>query len=264
MRTSFFNGQNVTANADPVKIEVKPLPEPIPPAFLGIRAVAGDPQTNRAGLQPMKPSRDLTFSGQGNIKFIQEPSLTWPGEFEVFDPEVIDRINVNEGGESGSRTFRYVVIPRAPGRYELPVPEGTWFNTKIRNYSTLTTTPLALAVTANTTDAGGQVNYNSKTDVQVLNQDINFIHSEWNGPCLPRNRWDNRGQLAGGLLAIGPLVLGLSFAARRRREEDEKNPLSARQRRAKNAVRQELREAKKYTGQADLSTRTGLRDSKRI
>ena len=253
MRTSFFDGQNVTANADPVRIEVKPLPEPIPPAFLGTfgQLRVTPKQTEQACNTNQAITYDITFSGQGNIKFIQEPSLTWPGEFEVFDPEVIDRINVNEGGESGSRTFRYVVIPRAPGQYELPVPEGTWFNTKIRNYSTLTTTPLTLAVTANTTDAGGQVNYNSKTDVQVLNQDINFIHSEWNGPCLPRNRWDNRGQLAGGLLAIGPLVLGLSFAARRRREEDEKNPLSARQRRAKNAVRQELREAKKYTGQAD-------------
>ena len=48
---------------------------------------------------------DLTFSGQGNIKFIQEPSLTWPGEFEVFDPEVIDRINVNEGGNPGAGRF---------------------------------------------------------------------------------------------------------------------------------------------------------------
>jgi len=253
MRTSFFNGQNVTANADPVKIEVKPLPEPIPPGFLGAfgQLRVTPKQTEQACRTNEAITYDLTFSGQGNIKFIQEPSLTWPGEFEVFDPEVIDRINVNEGGESGSRTFRYVVIPRAPGQYELPVPEGAWFNTKIRNYSTLTTTPLALTVAANTTDAGGQVNYNSKTDVQVLNQDINFIHSEWNGPCLPRNRWDNRGQLAGGLLAIGPLALGLSFAARRRRDEDKKNPLSARQRRAKIAIRQELREAKKYTGQAE-------------
>lgn len=253
MRTSFFNGQNVTASADPVKIDVKPLPEPIPSSFLGAfdQLRITPKQTGQACKTNEAITYDLTYSGQGNIKFIQEPKLSWPGEFEVFDPEVIDRINVNEKGESGSRTFRYVVIPRAPGDYQLPVPEGRWFNTKTRTYAELSGESLTLSVAINTAEGGGTVNYNAKTDVQVLNQDINFIHNEWNGPCLPRNRWNNRGQLAGGLLAIGPLLLGMSFAARRRRDRDVLNPKGARKRRAKSAVRQELREAKKHIDQAD-------------
>lgn len=247
MRTSFFDGKNVTANADPITIDVKPLPEPIPADFLGAfsQLKVTPKQTGNSCSTNEAITYDLTFSGQGNIKFVQEPPLTWPGEFEVFDPEVIDRITVNSQGESGSRTFRYVVIPRAPGNYDLPVPGGSWFNTKTRNYATLNASPLKLTVSTSATEASGQVNYNSKTDVQVLNQDIHFIQSEWNGPCLPRNRWDNRGQLASGLLAIGPLLLGLSFAVRRRRDEDEKNPLTARKRRAKTTVRHELNEAKK-------------------
>lgn len=253
MRTSFFNGQNVTASADPVKIDVKPLPEPIPASFLGAfgQLRITPKQTEQACKTNEAITYDLTYSGQGNIKFIREPELNWPGEFEVFDPEVIDRINVNENGESGSRTFRYVVIPRAPGEYSLPVPEGRWFNTKTRSYTDLTGESLTLSVAVNTAEGGGTVNYNSKTDVQVLNQDINFIHNEWNGPCLPRNRWNNRGQMAGGLLAIGPLLLGVSFAARRRRDRDALNPKGARKRRAKSTVRQELREAKKHIGHAD-------------
>jgi hypothetical protein len=253
MRTSFFNGQNVTASADPVRIDVKPLPEPIPASFLGAfgQLRITPKQTGQACKTNEAITYDLTYSGQGNIKFIQEPALNWPGEFEVFDAEVIDRINVNENGESGSRTFRYVVIPRAPGEYSLPVPEGRWFNTKTRSYADLSGESLTLSVAVNTAEGGGTVNYNSKTDVQVLNQDINFIHNEWNGPCLPRNRWNNRGPLAGGLLAIGPLLLGVSFAARRRRDRDELNPKGARKRRAKSTVRQELREAKKHIAQAD-------------
>ena len=254
MRTSFFDGQNVTASADPVSIKVNPLPEPIPSAFIGAfgQLQVKTRQTERACGTNEAITYDLTFSGEGNIKFIQEPALVWPGEFEVFDPEIIDRISVNANGESGSRTFRYVVIPRAPGQYLLPVPGGSWFNTKIRNYTALNTTSPELTVEINAEDGGGQVNYNSKTDVQVLNQDINFIQSNWKTPCLPRNRWDKHGQLAGGLLAVGPLFLGLSFALRRRRDEDEKNPLTARKRRARSIVRKELREAKKYTSQAPL------------
>lgn len=246
MRTSFFNGQNVTAAADPVKIEVKPLPEPIPSSFLGAFAqfrVAAK-QTGETCRTNEAITYDLTFSGQGNIKFIQEPKLSWPGEFEVFDPEVIDRINVNENGESGSRTFRYVVIPRAPGDFTLPMPKGSWFNTKTRSYVDLESKELKLTVAVNTAEGANTVNYNSKTDIQVLNQDINFIHSDWKGPCLPRQRWDNRGQWASGMLAVGPLVLGVSFLLRRRRDEEERNPKGAKKRRAGNAVRKELREAK--------------------
>ena len=253
MRTSFFNGQNVTASADPVNIDVKPLPEPIPASFLGAfgQLRVTPKQTDQACKTNEAITYDLTYSGQGNMKFIREPELDWPGEFEVFDPEVIDRINVNENGESGSRTFRYVVIPRAPGEYRLPVPRGNWFNTKARTYAELTGKALTLSVAVNTAESSGTMNYNSKTDVQVLNQDINFIHNDWNGPCLPRSRWNNRKSLAGGLLAVGPLLLGLSFAARRRRDRDSLNPKGARKRRAKSAVRQELREAKKHLGQAD-------------
>ena len=60
---------------------------------------------------------ELTYSGKGNLKLIREPELDWPTEFEVFDPEIIDRINVTAAGESGKRTYKYAVIPRAPGTY---------------------------------------------------------------------------------------------------------------------------------------------------
>jgi hypothetical protein len=254
MRTSFFNGQNVTAAADPVKIEVKPLPEPIPSSFLGAFAqfrVAAK-QTGETCRTNEAITYDLTFSGQGNIKFIQEPKLSWPGEFEVFDPEVIDRINVNENGESGSRTFRYVVIPRAPGDFTLPMPKGSWFSTKTRSYVDLESKELKLTVSVNTAEGANTVNYNSKTDIQVLNQDINFIHSDWKGPCLPRQRWDNRGQWASVMLAVGPLVLGVSFLLRRRRDEEERNPKGAKKRRAGNAVRKELREAKSLINDSEF------------
>jgi hypothetical protein len=249
MRTSFFDGQNVTASADPVKISVSPLPEPIPTPYLGsfgqLRVNAqqseGACKTNEA------ITLDVTFNGEGNLKFIQEPELVWPGEFEIFDPEVIDRIKVTEKGESGSRTFRYVVIPRAPGNYTLPMPMGKWFNWRTDQYSDLTSPALKLEVTRNESDEGGQINYNSKIDVQVLNQDIQYIHTEWSGPCLPKTRTNHRGRDAAGLLAMGPMVLGASMLLRRRRERDQLDPKGARKRRARHKVRKALQEAKQLT-----------------
>ncbi len=246
MRTSFFDGKNVTASADPVKINVTPLPEPIPRSFLGsfgrLRVTAKQSQSECTTNEAV--TFDLTFSGEGNLKFIQSPDLTWPGEFEVFDPEVIDRIKLSETGESGSRTFRYVIIPRAPGEYPMPMPSGQWFNWRTNAYSELGAPTLKLNVQRNDTESSSPVNYNAKTDVQVLNQDINFIHTEWGGPCLPKARWDHRKPLTAGLLAVGPLLFGLAALMRRRKEEWARNPKGARKRKARQNIRKELRTAR--------------------
>ena len=69
----------------------------------------------------------------------------------------------------------------------MPLPSGQWFNWRTNAYSTLNANPLKLSVNRNDAAAAGPVNYNAKTDVQVLNQDINFIHTEWSGPCLPKS-----------------------------------------------------------------------------
>ena len=47
---------------------------------------------------------------KGNLKLIREPELEGLTEFEVFDPELIDRINITQSGESGRRTYKYTII----------------------------------------------------------------------------------------------------------------------------------------------------------
>lgn len=247
VRTSFFDGKSIKASADPVKIHVNPLPEPIPNNFLGAfrNLELNSTLSSSKCLTNEALTLELTYSGDGNLKFIQEPKLEWPGEFEVFDAEVIDRIKITNKGESGRRTFRYVVIPRAPGNYELPVPQGDWFNWKSDAYQSLMNDPLPLVVGKNEQAGSGQATFNAKSDIQVLNQDINYIQTEWNGPCLPKAKWDNRNYLMGVLLSFGPMIFGTSIWMRRRRDQDELNPLKARKRRARQQVRSELREAKK-------------------
>lgn len=253
-RTSFFDGKNVTAEADPVRIQVKPLPEPIPSNMIGafsrfrcqVKQNASKCKTNEA------LTVEYIFNGDGHLKFIQEPELQWPGEFEVYDPEIIDRIKTTAKGESGSRTFRYVVIPRAPGEYSLPTATGQWFNLRTRAYSSLPSSSNTISVERGDASAGSGLSYNSKTDIQVLNQDIRFIDTAWNGCGLDRDRWQSALPLSTGWLALGPALLGLVFMTKRRREEDRKNPKKSRQRRAKATVRNELRAAKKHLNNPSL------------
>jgi hypothetical protein len=253
-RTSFFDGKNVSVASSPVKIQISPLPEPIPNRMIGAfsrfrvqtKEKASTCETNKA------LTVDYIYSGDGHLKFIQEPDLKWPGEFEVYDPEIIDRIKVTNSGESGSRTFRYVVIPRAPGDYILPSIQGQWFNTRTKAYIDLDKTEKRISVERGNENGTSGLNYNSKTDIQVLNQDIRFIGTDWNGCGLARDRWQSSLPLSTGWLAVGPSLLALVFMGKRRKEEDAKNPSKTRQRKARSTVRNELRVAKKHVNNPEL------------
>ncbi|MBV42382.1 MAG: hypothetical protein CL834_05065 [Crocinitomicaceae bacterium] len=253
-RTSFFDGKNVSVASNPVKIQVDPLPEPIPNRMLGVfsrfRVQTKEKVTTCETNEAL--TVDYVYSGDGHLKFIQEPDLKWPGEFEVYDPEIIDRIKVTNTGESGSRTFRYVVIPRAPGEYILPSVEGQWFNTRTKAYIDVTRTEKSITVERGNGSGTSGLAYNSKTDIQVLNQDIRFIGTDWNGSGLARNRWQSSFPLSTGWIVVGPSLLALVFIGKRRKEEEDRNPSKTRQRKAKTTVRNELRAAKKHIDDPDL------------
>ncbi|MDA0303681.1 MAG: BatD family protein [Bacteroidetes bacterium] len=246
MRTSFFDGKNVSAKSDPVTVQVRPLPEPLPANNIGTfkrlkvqtKASAKTAVTNEA------IAVEITFNGEGNLKFIQEPKLNWPSEFEVFDPEVNDRINITEQGESGSRTFRYVVIPRSPGTYQIPTIEGTWFNYLKRTYQTLQFEGPSITIERNESVPESGMSYNSKTDVQVLSQDIRYIQTSFNSKCLQRSHWDGRNLSAAAFLSIGPILFGLSWFFRRRRDQIERDERGYRKKQARSKIRSELKVAK--------------------
>ena len=246
MRTSFFDGKNVSAKSDPVTVQVRPLPEPLPANNIGTfkrlkvqtKASAKTAVTNEA------IAVEITFNGEGNLKFIQEPQLNWPSEFEVFDPEVNDRINITEQGESGSRTFRYVVIPRSPGTYQIPTIEGTWFNYLKRTYQTLQFEGPSITIERNESVPESGMSYNSKTDVQVLSQDIRYIQTSFNSKCLQRSHWDGRNLSAAAFLSIGPILFGLSWFFRRRRDQIERDERGYRKKQARSKIRSELKVAK--------------------
>ena len=246
MRTSFFDGKNVSAKSDPVTVQVRPLPEPLPANNIGTfkrlkvqtKASAKTAVTNEA------IAVEITFNGEGNLKFIQEPQLNWPSEFEVFDPEVNDRINITEQGESGSRTFRYVVIPRSPGTYQIPTIEGTWFNYLKRTYQTLQFEGPSITIERNESVPESGMSYNSKTDVQVLSQDIRYIQTSFNSKCLQRSHWDGRNLSAAAFLSFGPLLFGLSWFFRRRRDQIERDERGYRKKQARSKIRSELKVAK--------------------
>ena len=121
----FFGGSGlfdrrvpVAVASRPVTIEVRPPPAAgRPGSFTGhVGELDISASVDRASVAA---NEALTFrldiAGAGNLRALAPPDIAFPGEFEVFPPETSDRIEPGGGGIRGTRTYEYVLIPRAPG-----------------------------------------------------------------------------------------------------------------------------------------------------
>ena len=249
VRTSFFGGSTVTVDSDPVTIDVLPYPRAAPASHLGtfkrLQVSLKASTTSCAANEAL--TLEYTFSGEGNLKFIKEPDLVWPADFEVFDPEVLDAISITGEGESGRRTFRYVVIPRVSGTYTLPTLSSAWFNPATGAFVPVGPEAPTIEVARATGDPAATMTYNAKTDVQRLNHDVRYIKEE-PSRGVPRSRLAYRNVLLGSALLLGPAGFAAAWAARRRRQEALSDAAAYRSRRAGRTAARALKDARSKLG----------------
>ena len=233
VRVNFFNGSNVTATSKSIKIEVLPYPKGKPPGFIGtfsnltVEAVVevDSVRVNEAFNYTVK------YSGTGNLKLLREPSIDWPTEFEVFDPEVKDRVNVSQYGESGKRSYKYVIIPRAPGDYVLPNLNVSYFDSKSDKFIKTSTGSGDIVVYGKGTGEEGETMFGTKSDVMILNHDIRHIntsHVHWG----TRDDGHLKKMLVYFLFLLGPVAAGLSYLMKRRRNHELHNPTGTKSKKA--------------------------------
>lgn len=145
--TPFSGGQRLLT--EPISIQVKPLPSAGRPAdFSGLVGSAGlsatlTPETGQVG---ESLTLTLTVAGRGNLHDVTAPVVADSGDFQVYAPEVSEQINHGLNGVSGSRTFRYVLIPRRAGDLTLGEVSLSLFNPKTAEYQTLTAGPFTVPV----------------------------------------------------------------------------------------------------------------------
>ena len=242
MRVNFFEGRELTATCDPVKLEVLPLPEAAPSSSLGTFVELS--VTQKASIDSLKTNEAVTvavtYRGRGNLKFIREPELVWPSEFEVFDAEVEDQINITSQGERGSRTFKFVAIPRAPGTYTLPGVEATYFNPLRAKHMTSLAPALTLKVGAGEASIG-RVSFNHQQDIQVLNQDIRHIELK-PSRFLSRETWAWRVWVLVLLFLAGPVTYGAAATRRNAKYSETQDRLGTRHKRALRALNSQLKQ----------------------
>ena len=154
-------------------VNILPLPEPKPASFNG--AVGNFTVSTEIKPQVLKTYEAATYSyiirGSGNIKYLKSPTIGFPSQFDVYDPQ--NNINAKPSGStvSGTVTIDYTFIPQFVGKYEIPGTEFTYFNPATRKYETLTTQKYDLTVAK----GSGAASQAPKGGIEQKNRDILHI-----------------------------------------------------------------------------------------
>lgn len=239
----------VTVLSNPLTITVIPLPAGRPDEFTGI--VGRLDVTSDVDRDSVDANEAVTLtvrvSGDGHLRSLTAPELGLPDDFEVFPPEVSETIGVAGDGLSGAKTFEYVLIPRAPGRREIPPVTVAYFDGAAGEYRAAMSDAIPVTVSGTVVEGPAAL---TRGGVEQFRQDIRFIRL---GALDLRPLGGS--VLAGAgfwLFALLPLM-GIVGAVGLRRHWDllEGDMAYARGRRAGRVARKRLAEARRLAGEDD-------------
>lgn len=176
---AFFNGgsgyievkRNIVAPA--IDIQVDPLPQKpadfsggvgrfsISSQLLNNTVKAGAPVTLR-----------VVVGGNGNLKLIKQPVVTFPKDFDKYDPKVTDKTKLTTNGLEGNMVYDFLVVPRNHGNYTIPAVSLTYYDTSSNLYKTVKTAPLTIKVEPGDGKGTSVTDYSAvqQTDIKPIKQ----------------------------------------------------------------------------------------------
>lgn len=161
-----------TITSPAVNINVKPLPTPKPASFknavgqFDISVELPDKEALRTGEIALL---NATISGQGNLKLLAGPTVSFPETFETYEPKSQTNITPTPNGVTGEKRFEYNIVPRNIGTFTLPPIEFTYFDPESQKYVTKRTDAMRIDVKK------GNGSGASQTDVELLDNDIAYL-----------------------------------------------------------------------------------------
>lgn len=249
----FFGGgryqdmsQKLKSNS--LKINVKALPANAPESFGGaVGKFSIETKMDKNTTKTNDPvSIKLKISGSGNIKLVEAPKVSFPGDFETFDPKVTENVTVGASGLSGSKSIEYLFIPRHAGEYKINPVEFSYFDLDRKSYVTLKGPEFKLHVDKGSENEASVVAGNvDKEDIKMLGKDIRYIKT--NNTDLEEQGedfYDSPGFY--GMLVAPVLLSAGAIFYRRRAIEMNKDVVAVKSRRATRMAKKRLEIANKY------------------
>ena len=169
-------------SSKPITIIVEPLPTPRPTYFYG---GVGDLRMNvEVNNKTIKANEAINFkitiAGSGNLALLEPFDISFPPDFEVYDPKIIDKTFSGKIHTKGKKIFEYLLIPRFEGNYEIPEVTYAYFHPQSKNYKTIRSDKISINVLKGDAEESGVTTIINKEDVKLLNSDIHYIKTETN------------------------------------------------------------------------------------
>lgn len=202
--------RKIQVSSNTASIDIKPLPTPQPEGFNG--AVGQFSISSRLVGNKFKTNDPATLiytiTGTGNIKYVKEPTIDFPSEFELYTPKTTYDTRVTGDNVTGTMTTEYTFVPQSVGQFTIGSDKFVYFDPAKKDYVTLTTPsyPISVAQGSESTD---------KKEVEIKNKDIiNIVTGDKNPqlthPSIVTSWWY---WLIYALLVIG-LVTALKLYGR--------------------------------------------------
>lgn len=179
---AFFNGGGMMQRvqkkikAPSIEINVSPLPNR-PANFSG---AVGKNFSIEGKLSPQQidandaTTLSLNISGTGNIQLMKAPVVSWPRDFEEYDPKRDEKTKITKSGTQGTVNYEYVAVPHHAGKYTISPVEFCYFDTDKKDYVTIHTVSFEIGV-AKVAGSTSQSIARTQEDIKELGDDIHYI-----------------------------------------------------------------------------------------
>ena len=183
---SFFSSSYATVEkalkSNPLVINVKTLPLENKPASFGgaVGSFTFRSEIDKTTLQTNEPvTLKFVVSGKGNIQLIEKLNVTFPPDFEVYDPKIVSDYKTTASGVSGIQSFEYLIIPRKPGEFKIKPVTFTFFDLAKQSYVTLKSPEYALNVEKGSGESAVMTYTGvNKEEIQYIGSDIRHIENQ--------------------------------------------------------------------------------------
>ncbi len=166
--------RNIKVSSNSASVNVLPLPEPQPAGFSGaVGKFSVDSRLIGNSFRTNEPATLIyTISGTGNIKYLEEPQIDFPSEFEQYSPKSDIQASVSGNNVTGKMVIEYTFVPQNIGDFRIGGDKFVYFNPATKEYVTLDTQGYNIKVAKGVSSAPSDVD---QKDIELKNTDIRYI-----------------------------------------------------------------------------------------